>query len=794
MSHRTTTGMSLSNHQTYENGQTELTLTNHSGSTEVSDISSPATNHQDLTGALTPYTPGNFLDSIFSLAWPIDQPRRTSPQLTQPSQLDDDVDQSDDLEEVQAAVIGFLALDPTVESNGLPFVLQGYPLNEFINLPTLFATTHPIFHYYIRMDTLLAMLTVRPMFFRYTVQFTTEAPESLFSRVEGSKSVCRFGISDRLIMMFAYMNGLFEDFGSYVPQHMADELEQDIKRMMPILRVSTEPFLAIGRMVVQQAWFQAALIYLYMGLCGCDSTDRRVVTVRSQFIKLLASTKPRRSIDSFLVLPLVMLGVATESQEERTMIRRRMLGVPECARPGRMGNDFVRILENIWSKRRPIVWSDLRQACWEVIDDDVDQSDDLEEVQSAVIGFLALDPTVESNGLPFVLQGCATWVSYSAFEPLSVAQIARNDIIRTYVMGEKPRQILHLVINTINELVRSAEYDPAESRCFQATEAMFRQRLAEAGSQIESSRGLNQQQANEAMLSINQASARLNPYAIDLSSSKWIWIKYRVDSLSNILGFMQLVAPIFRRACPDPLDGLINLPTLFATTHPIFQQYIRMDAFLAMLTVRPMFFRYTFRFTTEAPESLFSRVEGSNSVCRFGISDRLIMMFAYMNGLFEDVGSYVPQHMTDELEQDIKRMKPVIKVSTEPFLAIGRMVVQQAWFQAALIYLYMGLCGCDSTEARVVTVRSRFIKLLASTKPRRIIDSFLVLPLVMLGVATESQEERNMIRRRMVGVPECARPGRMGNDFVRILENIWSKRCPVVWSDLRRACWEVAGV
>ncbi|CAE6376991.1 unnamed protein product [Rhizoctonia solani] len=160
-----------------------------------------------------------------------------------------------------------------------------------------------------------------------------------------------------------------------------------------------------------------------------------------------------------------------------------------------------------------------------------------------------------------------------------------------------------------------------------------------------------------------------------------------------------------------------------------------------------------------------------------------------MNGLVEDFGSYIPKHIIDELEQDIKRMKPIVGVSTEPFLTIGRMVVQRAWFQAALIYLYMVLCGCDS-----MTVRSRFIKLLASTKPQRIIDSFLVFPLVILGVATESQEERNMVRRQMLGVPECARPGRMGNDFVRMLENVWSKRRPVVWSDLRGACREVIGV
>ncbi|CUA76464.1 hypothetical protein RSOLAG22IIIB_12308 [Rhizoctonia solani] len=237
---------------------------------------------------------------------------------------------------------------------------------------------------------------------------------------------------------------------------------------------------------------------------------------------------------------------------------------------------------------------------------------------------------------------------------------------------------------------------------------------------------------------------------------------------------MQLAAPIFR--------------------HPIFCFYIMMDALLSMLTVRPMFFRYTVRFTPEAPEPLFSRADVPSLRCTFGVPDRLVMTFAHMNGLFEDFGSYVPKHMTDELEQDIKRMTPIVGVSTEPFFTIGRMVVQQAWFQAALIYLYMGLCGYDSTDARVVTARSRFIKLLASTKPQRTIDSFMVFPLVILGVATESQEEQNMIRRRMLGVYECARPGRMGNDFIRMLENVWSKRRPIVWSDLRGACWEVIGV
>ncbi|CAE6471314.1 unnamed protein product [Rhizoctonia solani] len=367
-------------------------------------------------------------------------------------------------------------------------------------------------------------------------------------------------------------------------------------------------------------------------------------------------------------------------------------------------------------------------------DDDVDGSDDLEDVQAAVIGFLSLDPTVESNGLPFVLQGCATWLSYSTYEPLSVVQLARNDILRTYVMGEQPRQILHLLANTVNEFTRSAEYDPAESTCFLALEAIFQQILTEAGARIESTRGLNQQQANQAMLFINQASTRLTLYPIDLSSSKWILIKCRVDSLSSVLGIMQLVAPIFRRACPGPLDELVNLPTLLTTTSIILQHYAMMDVLIGVLTGRPMFFRYTVQFTPEVPESLFSRVEAVGLRWTYGVPDRLIVMFAQMNGLYEDFGSHVPKHIADELEDKIKHMKPVITISTEPFLTVGRMAVQQAWFQAALIYLYMGLSGRDSGDASVVIVQSRFIRLLASTKLRRNPDSFLVLPLVIVSV------------------------------------------------------------
>lgn len=205
------------------------------------------------------------------------------------------------------------------------------------------------------------------MFFRYNVEFPPEAPESLFLLEEGPGLRWMYGVPDRLLLTFAHMNALFEDFGPGVREDITDTLEMEIKWMKPIVGSSTEPIFAVGRMVVQECWLLAALIYLYMGLCGADSTDARVSNVRAEFMKIVASVKPKRNPDSFLVLPMVILGVATIDLNERHMIRRRMLGVSECSHPGTMENDFVRVLDNVWTNHRPVVWGDLRRAYWEVL-------------------------------------------------------------------------------------------------------------------------------------------------------------------------------------------------------------------------------------------------------------------------------------------------------------------------------------------------------------------------------------------------------------------------------------------
>ncbi|CAE6411606.1 unnamed protein product [Rhizoctonia solani] len=401
--------------------------------------------------------------------------------------------------------------------------------------------------------------------------------------------------------------------------------------------------------------------------------------------------------------------------------------------------------------------------------DDLDESESLEEIQAAAIGFLSLDRNTESNGLPFLLQAHATWLFHFMFEPLRIVHLARSDTVRNYVLGEEPRQMLNLMAENAYEITRSAEYDPAQSSSFSMTETILWRRLTKARTRIRTLGGLDRQHATDAMLFTNQASHHLTLHPPYLPPSK-------VD-LFNVQSRLPVKSSGFH-----------------ATVNVTLQHYSTVDVLLSVLTGRPMFFRYTVHFTPEVPESCFYLVDAPGLRWAYGVPDRLVMTFAQMNTLREEFGPHVPTQVVVELEQEIKRMNPIIASSTEPLVALGRMVVQECWFLAALIYLYMGLCGGDSTDIRVGNVRTRFMRLLALVRPKRNPDSFIVFPMTILGIATDDWEEQDIIRRRMLGVSECAYPGRMGNDLVRILDNVWSKRGAAVWSHLRQACWEVAGV
>ncbi|CAE6423640.1 unnamed protein product [Rhizoctonia solani] len=65
----------------------------------------------------------------------------------------------------------------------------------------------------------------------------------------------------------------------------------------------------------------------------------------------------------------------------------------------------------------------------------------------------------------------------------------------------------------------------------------------------------------------------------------------------------------------------------------------------------------------------------------------------------------------------------------------------------------MALCGADSKDARVTKVHAKFMKLYTGVDARRIPDSFLVLPMLILGLPGPLKE-RKLIREMMLDLME----------------------------------------
>ncbi|KAG8680902.1 hypothetical protein FRC11_001836, partial [Ceratobasidium sp. 423] len=214
---------------------------------------------------------------------------------------------------------------------------------------------------------------------------------------------------------------------------------------------------------------------------------------------------------------------------------------------------------------------------------------------------------------------------------------------------------------------------------------------------------------------------------------------FKVGSLASILNVMSLYAPIFRRACPEPSDGLVNLPRRLTAMEVHLKYYSTLDVLQSVITHRPMFFRYDLDYPSPQEEALIKSDHGPGLRWLYGVPDQLVITLARMNTLFEDYGNHVDPERIQDLEQEIQDCALIVDTGPgiNPTLIIGRATVQQSWKMAATIYLYMasqiiqGLCGADSTDVRVAKVRKKFMKLLRGIKPSRNPDSFLVLPLLI---------------------------------------------------------------
>ncbi|ELU37954.1 fungal zn(2)-Cys(6) binuclear cluster domain-containing protein [Rhizoctonia solani AG-1 IA] len=449
-------------------------------------------------------------------------------------------------------------------------------------------------------------------------------------------------------------------------------------------------------------------------------------------------------------------------------------------------------------KMKPL-WSD-SVGSWEGdLEVDCSESSELRVLRKELTKALAPDRKVKSNMLPFLIESFTSWTKFFVFEPARVINVIRHSILRNSQAGEADQERMLLVAGAVRAVSRSTNYDLTD---------FLRLHTHVVGDVRTARKALERDDLTKEM-AINVMSGFhdvRDPFSI-------IGVPF-----INIPVARDMFAPIFRRACPESNKELANLPSILSAPQDIHLKYFAtLDTIQSAITSRPMFFRYNLDFISAEVEQSIDSDDGPGLRWALGIPDRLCVVLAKLNTIYED-GQQPDPEQVQALEAEIQRCSPIIPSTSvmDPVLMLGRIVVQEAWRHAAQIYLYMASHSfrallptrlADRMTTGFVQGRfqcraweeSRFV-LGSSAFYGETVDSvcFLYADLrgLKLGVAASKPHDRSDISTRLWGVAECKKQGTMGNDIVRVLTDIWARTTdrPVVWADIRTSFLRVIGI
>ncbi|CAE6488033.1 unnamed protein product [Rhizoctonia solani] len=102
------------------------------------------------------------------------------------------------------------------------------------------------------------------------------------------------------------------------------EYETAVRNWKPRVDYGDPPSELIARLAVQESWRQATLIYLYMGMCGVDSSDSRVERLVRQVAELASTIEAGSALEAHLFIPCLIAGVAARKEKHRMVLRKKI--------------------------------------------------------------------------------------------------------------------------------------------------------------------------------------------------------------------------------------------------------------------------------------------------------------------------------------------------------------------------------------------------------------------------------------------------------------------------------------
>ncbi|KAF8732487.1 hypothetical protein RHS02_07436, partial [Rhizoctonia solani] len=418
------------------------------------------------------------------------------------------------------------------------------------------------------------------------------------------------------------------------------------------------------------------------------------------------------------------------------------------------------------------------------------EEQDLEGIERNLCIVPTLSRNAESNTLAFVLQSYARWFASTVYDPLRIASQAKQNIVRQVTSSQPTRTRVILVANAFRMLGSTVDLNARGASLLTVLRTEVHQDLSLFKSQSPSTQRERDMSAALQMLE---------------NILEVVSVHFYTSSLPVVLELLQAVAPVFRRACPEPPEQLVNLPRMLIEPGLYRRYFAVMDVGLSVVTNRPQLFRYDVSYTAEVRERMIKQDYTADFGLEwlYGIPDRFILLFAWINGLREDYyEGEVDSEIVFRVEEQIKNERVGQNLHTatdsDPVFRIRRLVVQECWRQVVYIFLYMALCGASAADPRVDKAFSIFMRLIRETKPARNPDAFLFIPMLACGVAARNEKDRETFKQRILAVRECSVPGIVGNGGVHVLQDIWARTDlegrPAIWADFSISYKRVVGI
>ncbi|KAH7338018.1 hypothetical protein B0J17DRAFT_660423 [Rhizoctonia solani] len=235
-------------------------------------------------------------------------------------------------------------------------------------------------------------------------------------------------------------------------------------------------------------------------------------------------------------------------------------------------------------------------------------------------------------------------------------------------------------------------------------------------------------------------------------------------------------------------DSSISISETFRSSQYEITQFVVHDIITALTLGIPPLLQY------DTSSSWVDKAPGHYMEWIYGFPVRLLIILAEINAWRTSrmIGSVAQnQSHSRNVAGLLSSWNPIVNYTDEPSNDIARFAIQEAWRQATLIYLYMGMCEVNSADPRVERAVQQVVHLGNSITIGSALERHILIPCLIAGIAARQEKHRATLRSKVSG--ELSRKVNplvllvRGFDFVAVLDHLWhgagSGGSPVMWED-----------